>query len=281
MKVRFTKMHGTGNDFMVIDGVRQSVDLTPPVIRHLGDRHFGVGFDQLLLVEPPDDPAKHRFRYRIFNADGSEVEQCGNGARCFALFVQDQKLTADDILPVETLAGTLVLQILENRHVRVNMGAPRFSPADIPLDVPAEADGYRIATDHPAYPFVEIGAVSMGNPHALLVVAAVDTAPVDTLGPLLEQHPCFPKRVNAGFVALRNREAIDLRVFERGVGETLACGSGAAAAMAILRRRNRVDSRITVHLPGGDLVLSWDGLPEEPIWLTGPATTVFEGTIEL
>jgi diaminopimelate epimerase len=278
--LHFTKMHGTGNDFVVLDGIHQQLDLSTEQIRRLADRHFGIGCDQVLLVERPQDPSRHLFRYRIFNADGGEVEQCGNGARCFAVFVRTQGLTSAHSIPVETLAGSIVLDVLEDGRVRVNMGAPRFAPEAIPFLADALADRYTLATEDPVFPNVEVGAVSMGNPHAVLLVDAIGTAPVDRLGPLLERHPRFTQRANIGFVHRRSESELDLRVYERGVGETLACGTGAAAAMAVLRRRGAVGPETTVHLPGGDLVLSWTGQDDDPVYLTGPAATVFEGTIE-
>ena len=278
MRLAFTKMHGLGNDFVVFDGVRQQVQLDRETLKRLADRHFGIGCDQILLVEPPQDPQQALFRYRIFNADGGEVEQCGNGARCFARFVREQGLTEAREIPVETLGGRIVLHVEADEQVRVDMGRPVFDPARIPLVADAEAERYPLEVDGDT---LEIGAVSMGNPHAVLLVEDVAAAPVAELGPRIESHPRFPQRVNAGFAAIRDRGHVDLRVFERGVGETLACGSGAAAAMAVLRRRGLVDDNIVVTLPGGSLVLSWNGQAEAPVWLTGPATTVFNGWIDL
>lgn len=282
MNLAFTKMHGLGNDFVVIDGVRQRVVLRPDDVRRLADRHFGIGCDQVLLVEPPQEPSRALFRYRIFNADGGEVEQCGNGARCFAVFVREQGLTAADRIPVETLAGPIELQVEADGQVRVDMGPPRFAPAAIPFQAEAEADRYVLEVADPAdgNQDITIGAVSMGNPHAVVFVDRVDTVPVARLGPVIEHHPRFPARVNVGFAAVVARDRIDLRVHERGVGETLACGTGAAAAMAVARRQGRVDPCVRVHLPGGSLVLSWTGQSEAPIFLTGPATTVFQGRFE-
>jgi diaminopimelate epimerase len=277
VRLAFTKMHGLGNDFVVIDGVRQSVVLTPDDVRFLADRHFGVGCDQVLLVEPPEDPARALFRYRIFNADGGEVEQCGNGARCFAVFVREQGLTQAETIPVETLAGPIVLQVAADGQIQVDMGRPRFLPAEIPFLAGTEADSYELEVGGTT---VAIGAVSMGNPHAVLLVEDVATAPVARLGPLIEHHPRFPARVNVGFAAVTGRDSIDLRVHERGAGETLACGTGACAAMAVARRRGLVDAQARVHLPGGSLVLSWSGRVEDPVFMTGPATTVFHGRIE-
>ncbi len=282
MTLAFTKMHGLGNDFVVIDGVRQRVVLRPEDVRRLADRHFGIGCDQVLLVEPPEDPSQALFRYRIFNADGGEVEQCGNGARCFAVFVREQGLTTAEHIPVETLAGPIELQVEADGQVRVDMGPPRFAPAAIPFRGATEADRYTLGVADPAggNEDITIGVVSMGNPHAVVFVDRVDTAPVARLGPAIEHHPRFPARVNVGFAAVVARDRIDLRVHERGVGETLACGTGAAAAMAVASRQGRVDPRVRVHLPGGSLVLSWTGQPDAPIFLTGPATTVFHGRLE-
>ncbi len=278
MRLEFTKMHGLGNDFVVIDGTRQAVRLDEPALRHLADRHFGIGCDQILLVEPPGEPAQALFRYRIFNADGSEVEQCGNGARCFARFVREQGLTEAREIPVETLGGRIVLHVEDDGQVRVNMGRPVFDPEAIPLIAEAEAERYQLEVDGAPVTF---GAVSMGNPHAVLLLDDVAHAPVATLGPRIENHPRFPNRVNVGFATIADRGHIVLRVFERGVGETLACGSGAAAAMAVARRLGAVDERVRVSLPGGDLMLSWTGNADAPVLLTGPATTVFNGWIEL
>ena len=278
MRLEFTKMHGLGNDFVVIDGIRQAIRLDEPALRHLADRHFGVGCDQILLVEAPGDPAQALFRYRIFNADGSEVEQCGNGARCFAHFVREQGLTEAREIPVETLGGRIVLHVEDDERVRVDMGRPEFAPARIPLVAEGEADAYTLDVQGHS---ITLGAVSMGNPHAVILVDDVARAPVAEIGPVIERHESFPRRVNVGFAALRDRGHVDLRVFERGVGETLACGSGAAAAMAVLRRRGLVDDDVEVTLPGGTLVLSWNGQAEAPVWLTGPATTVFNGWIDL
>ena len=277
MNLAFTKMHGLGNDFVVIDGVRQQVTLSADDVRFLADRHFGVGCDQVLLVEPPADPSQALFRYRIFNADGGEVEQCGNGARCFAVFVREQGLTTADRIPVETLAGAIVLEVEADGQIRVDMGRPRFDPDQIPFLAPVEALEYPLEVDGRR---LTIGAVSMGNPHAILQVDDVADAPVPTLGPVIERHPQFPARVNVGFMAVKGRDTIDLRVYERGAGETLACGTGACAAMAVARRRGLVDDRVRVHLPGGSLVLSWNGKTDQPVYMTGPATTVFQGRIE-
>ena len=275
--MQFSKMHGLGNDFVVIDAIRQSVYLTPEDIRFLADRRFGIGCDQVLLVEAPQDPSQALFRYRIFNADGSEVEQCGNGARCFAVFVREQGLTNAEDIPVETLAGPIRLRMEADGQVTVDMGRPRFHPDQLPFIAATEMDEYAIDV---AGETLKISAVSMGNPHAVLWVRETASAPVAHLGPALEQHSRFPARVNVGFAALRGRHEIDLRVYERGAGETLACGTGACAAMALARKRGWVDERVKVNLPGGQLVLSWTGKGNAPILMTGPATTVFQGQIQ-
>ena len=274
--MRFTKMHGLGNDFVVIDAIRQVVALSPEQVRFLADRRFGVGCDQVLLVEPARLSGT-AFHYRIFNADGSEVEQCGNGARCFARFVRDQGFTRDDVIRVGTARGPITLHVEPDGQVRVDMGAPRLEPADLPFDAPARATTYPIEAGGEV---VEIGAVSMGNPHAVLLVEDVASAPVERLGPLLESHPRFPRRVNAGFMAVKGRDRIDLRVYERGSGETLACGTGACAAVVSGRLRGLLDEHVRVRLPGGELRVSWQG-GDAPVWMTGPAVTVFEGTIAL
>ncbi len=274
MTLKFTKMHGLGNDFVVIDAIHQQVDLSPEQIRRLADRRFGIGCDQLLLVEPPRLP-KTDFHYRIFNADGSEVEQCGNGARCFARFVREKGLTDKDVIDVGTAAGPIRLFIVRE-FVRVNMGAPVFEPERIPFKAEHVSPTYALQVEKAV---ISISALSMGNPHAVLQVNDVAEAPVETLGPLIEHHERFPERTNVGFMAVRNAGEIDLRVWERGAGETLACGTGACAAVVAGRLRGLLDERVTVHLPGGDLVVSWTG-GDAPVWMTGPAETVFEGEIE-
>ena len=276
MRYHFTKMHGLGNDFVVFDATRAPVELDPRQIRHLADRRFGVGCDQVLLIEPARDPDTD-FYYRIYNADGSEVEQCGNGARCFARYVRDHGLSDKDRIPVGTARGPIELTMLEDGQVRVNMGPPALDPASLPFDAPARADSYPLEVNGER---LEIGAVSMGNPHAVLRVDSVADAPVETLGPAIESHPAFPQRVNVGFMAVRAPDEIDLRVYERGAGETLACGTGACAAVVSGRLRGLLEERVRVHLRGGDLVISWAG-NDEPVWMTGPATEVFEGSIEL
>ena len=276
MKLKFTKMQGLGNDFVVLDGVSQTIPLTTEQIRALGNRRFGVGFDQLLLVEPPRDDETD-FRYRIFNNDGGEVEQCGNGARCFARFVHDKGLTAKREIRVETARGIIVPRLEDDGLVTVDMGAPRFKPAEIPFDADEELVSYGLDV---AGRTVDITVVSMGNPHAVQVVDNVDTAPVTSVGSLIETHPRFPARVNAGFMQIVSRSEIRLRVFERAAGETLACGTGACAAVVAGIRRGLLDDTVRVHTRGGDLTITWRG-NGEPVLMTGPAVTVFEGEIEL
>jgi len=275
MRLRFTKMHGLGNDFVVLDATGGPLDLTPTLVRELADRRFGIGCDQLLVVEPPRDPATD-FHYRIFNADGSEVEQCGNGARCFARFVRDQRLTDKDEIPVGTAAGPIRLYCESDGQVRVNMGPPVLEPARIPFLMPSQALTYPLEVVGER---LTIGAVSMGNPHAVLRVTDVESAPVAMLGPQIEHHPRFPARVNVGFMQVLDPCHIRLRVHERGAGETLACGTGACAAVVVGRLWEILGERVRVSLPGGDLVIQWLG-GSEPVWMTGPATTVYHGEIE-
>ncbi|MBK1724282.1 diaminopimelate epimerase [Thiocystis violacea] len=275
MKRRFTKMQGIGNDFIVFDAVRQQIDLDPETIRRYADRRFGIGCDQILLVEPPRLPETD-FHYRIFNADGSEVEQCGNGARCFARFVRDQGLTDKDEIPVGTAAGKIRLYLEPDGQVRVDMGRPELRPDRIPFLAEAESTTYELDIEGRA---LTIGAVSMGNPHAVLIVDDLDQAPVAELGPRIESHPRFPRRVNAGFMQILSPQHIRLRVYERGAGETLACGTGACAAVVSGRLRERLDARVRVSLPGGDLVIEWQGYAHN-VWMTGPAIPVFQGEIE-
>ncbi len=276
MELRFTKMHGLGNDFVVIDAITQSVQLNTHQLRHLADRRLGVGCDQILLVEASDRPDS-AFRYRIFNADGGEVEQCGNGARCFARFVREKGLTDAERITVHTRAGLMELIVQADGLVTVDMGAPILEPADIPFEALVRAPRYALSVEGET---LEIGAISMGNPHAVLEVPHIDSAHVAQLGPLIESHPRFPNRVNAGFVEIVDRSHIRLRVYERGAGETLACGSGACAAVVAGRLWNELDESVEVELRGGDLVVSWAG-ENEPVLMTGPATFVFEGTITL
>jgi diaminopimelate epimerase len=278
MLIRFTKMHGLGNDFMVLDLVTQKVKITPKLVKKLGDRNFGVGFDQLLLVEPPNEPDVD-FQYRIFNQDGSEVENCGNGARCFAKFVRDKRLTGKEEITVQTANGRAVLRVHEDKRVQVNMGAPILTPQQVPFKADSFANTYLIDADVAGKTQqVELSAISMGNPHGVLVVDDTNTAPVETLGPVLESHPAFPAKANIGFMQVLNRNEVNLRVFERGVGETMACGTGACAAVVAGSLRGLLDMPVTVHLLGGDLVIEWLG-EGQPVIMTGPATTVYEGQI--
>jgi diaminopimelate epimerase len=276
VKLKFSKMHGLGNDFVVLDGVRQQVSLTPEQLRYLGDRHFGVGCDQILLVERPGQ-AGLDFRYRIFNADGGEVEQCGNGARCFVRFVHEQGLTDKREIRVETMKGLITLRLEGDGNVTVDMGIPRFSPAEIPF---LHDDDVVIYNLDVADETLEISVVSMGNPHAVQVVDCVDQAPVGTHGPLIESHERFPQRVNAGFMQVVDKHAIRLRVYERGAGETMACGTGACAAVVAGIRRGLLESPVRVTTRGGDLTIAWGG-EARPVMMTGPAVTVFSGEIEL
>ena len=276
MLFEFTKMQGLGNDFVVFDTITQMVSLDTETIRALTDRHFGIGCDQLLLVEHSSQPDID-FRYRIFNADGSEVGQCGNGARCFARFVRDKGLTDKDVISVETLGGVLKLHIEADGQIRVNMGIPVFTPADIPFQASQQTDRYALELNGET---IEIGAVSMGNPHAVTQVDDIDAAEVERLGSLIESHSRFPERVNAGFMQVVNRGKINLRVYERGAGETLACGSGACAAVVAGRQWNLLDDTVIVNLPGGALSIHWEG-DGKPVWMMGPAVTVFEGNVDL
>lgn len=276
MKLKFTKMQGLGNDFVVLDGVRQSLALTPEQLRFLADRHFGVGCDQILLVEKPGRPDVD-FRYRIFNADGGEVEQCGNGARCFVRFVHEAGLTAKPEIRVETQKGVIAPRLEPSGEVTVDMGLPRFAPADIPFV--SESDAVVHALDLGGET-VDVSVVSMGNPHAVQLVDNVDTAPVAIQGPAIEGHPRFPQRVNAGFLQVVDRHAVRLRVYERGAGETLACGTGACAAVVAGIRRGLLDSPVLVATRGGVLSIAWGG-EGRPVLMTGPAVTVFSGEIEL
>ncbi|MBS1131695.1 MAG: diaminopimelate epimerase [Proteobacteria bacterium] len=276
MKLKFSKMHGLGNDFVVLDGVRQSVSLSPEQLCYLADRHFGVGCDQILLVEKASQPGID-FRYRIFNADGGEVEQCGNGARCFVRFVHDEGLTDKREIRVETMRGIISPRLEGDGNVTVDMGIPRFLPAEIPF---LAEDDVIIHLLDVADETLETSVVSMGNPHAVQVVESVDTAPVGEHGPLIEKHPRFPQRVNAGFMQIVDRHAIKLRVYERGSGETMACGTGACAAVVAGIRRGLLDSPVRVTTRGGDLTIAWGG-DERPVLMTGPAVTVFTGEIEL
>ena len=273
-------MQGIGNDFVVLDGINQQVNLSQTQYRDIADRHFGIGCDQILLVESSSEPGVD-FCYRIFNADGSEVEQCGNGARCFARFVREKKLTNKDEITVATKGGIIVLKITNDGLVTVDMGQPRFKPADIPVSVKKSSgeknSHYSLNVDGQV---VEIGAVSMGNPHGVVLVDNVDTAPVETLGKKLESHEFFPARANIGFMQIVSENKIRLRVFERGSGETLACGTGACAAVAVGRQWGKLSDQVNVSLPGGELSINWPG-ENAAVMMTGPAEFVFEGEINL
>jgi len=270
--LRFTKMHGLGNDFVVLDGIAQRIELTPAQRRRLADRRFGVGCDQILVVERPSHPDAD-FRYRIFNADGGEVEQCGNGARCFAVFVRERGYTTARRVRVETAGGVIVPEVGDDGEVTVDMGVPRLAPAEIPFVADEDAVVHRLDVDGET---VEVTVVSMGNPHAVQVVADVERAPVAAQGPKLEQHRRFPHRVNAGYMQVVDRANIRLRVWERGAGETLSCGTGACAAVVAGVLRGLVDSTVRVATRGGALTIAWPGRGE-PVAMTGPAATVFDG----
>jgi len=272
MALRFSKMHGLGNDFVVIDCREAPLGLDVAAIRRLGHRHFGVGFDQLLTIEHARDPSCS-FAYGIWNTDGSRAGQCGNGVRCVARWLARAGAIGAGMSRLESPSGAVAVELLVDGDVRVDMGEPAFAPAAIPLSAEREADAYEIDV---AGRDVRVGAVSMGNPHALVEVDAVDSAPVAVLGPQIEHAQAFPQRCNVGFAQVLSRGAIRLRVWERGVGETLACGSGACAAVAVLRRRDKLDAEVRVALPGGELGLRWDG-PGHPVWMRGPAAFVFEG----
>jgi diaminopimelate epimerase len=276
MKLRFTKMHGLGNDFVVLDGIGQKVDLTAAQYRHLADRRLGVGCDQVLVVLRPTRPDVD-FRYRIFNADGGEVEQCGNGARCFVTFVRDHGYTKANRIRVETAGGIIVPEVVAGGEVTVNMGVPRFAAAEIPFEGGTDAVVQPLEVEGRA---IGITVVSMGNPHAVQVVADVERAPVAAEGPRLEHHARFPRRVNAGYMQVVDRATIRLRVWERGAGETLACGTGACAAVVTGIRRGLLDSPVRVKTRGGWLTVAWPG-PGASVTMTGPATTVFEGEWEV
>ena len=274
--LRFTKMHGLGNDFVMIDAVSQSVALTPEQVRRLADRRFGIGCDQVLIVERPTR-AECDFRYRIFNADGAEVEQCGNGARCFVRFVHDRGLSTKNEFVVETLGGDIYPKIDPGGLVTVNMGVPRFEPREVPFEASTRQPVYDLDVDGVAVP---ITVLSMGNPHAVQIVTDVERAPVTTQGPKIEHHPRFPKRVNAGYMQVQDRSHVHVRVWERGAGETLACGTGACATVVAGRLRGLLDENVAVRLRGGTLQISWRG-EGEPVMMTGPAVSVFEGEIDL
>ena len=282
MKLRFTKMHGAGNDFVMLNAVTQRIELSPAQLRALADRRFGIGADQILMVEPAEEPGID-FRYRIFNSDGGEVEQCGNGARCFVRFAHDEGLTTKSAIRVQTLGGVIEPRLVENGEVAVDMGAPRFDPAAVPF----EHTGLTplIEHDETMWPLdldqrVMIAVLSMGNPHAVQQVSDVEAAPVTVEGPMIENHWRFPNRVNAGFMQVVDRHCIRLRVWERGAGETLACGTGACAAVVSGIRRGLLDTPVTVIARGGTLTIDWP-MPDGPVIMTGAAVTVFKGEIEI
>lgn len=276
MLMKFTKMHGLGNDFVVIDAVTQNIRVTASMARRLASRTLGIGCDQILVIEPPSDP-NIDFNYRIFNRDGGEVEQCGNGARCLARFVKDRRLTGKSSIRVKTCNRVIELRINTDNLVSVDMGIPVFTPEEIPFKANQTAAVYDIDVAGRSY---EAAAISMGNPHVVLLVDDVQTAPVNELGPLLECHERFPDRVNVGFMQIVDRQHINLRVFERGVGETAACGSGACAAAVAAMRQELVDPEITTHLTGGDLTIQWQG-EGQALFMTGPAVSVFHGRIKI
>jgi diaminopimelate epimerase len=290
MRIRFTKMQGAGNDFVVLDETRAPLGLTTAQYRFLADRHFGVGADQILTVRPPaaDAAPDIDFRYVIHNADGGEVEQCGNGARCFLRFVREQGLTTKDAVRVQTLGGVIEPRLAVDGRVTVDMGPPVFEPERVPFDragLDPQPDGdwqtwHLALSTRPEDATVPLAIVSMGNPHAVQLVEDVDTAPVARQGPLVEHHPRFPQRVNAGFLQIVDRTHVRLRVYERGAGETLACGTGACAAVVAGIRLGRLDARVDVETRGGVLTIKWAG-PGQPVFMTGPALTVFEGDIEV
>jgi diaminopimelate epimerase len=275
MRIDFTKMHGLGNDFVVFDAPGAS-PLDGTLVRRLADRHTGIGFDQALLLEAPTRTDAAVF-YRIFNADGTEVEQCGNGARCIAALLAARGLARSDAITLDSPAGLIQARILESGRVSVDMGPVRFDPRSLPFDARTEAQRYPLELPDGS---VEIGAVSIGNPHAVLAVESVETAAVERLGPAIERHPRFPKRVNAGFMQFVDRAHIRLRVYERGAGETLACGTGACAAVAVGRRWGELDREVHVSVRGGELRVNWNG-PGENIWLTGAAEVSFAGQVEV
>ncbi|MBQ9275871.1 MAG: diaminopimelate epimerase [Succinivibrio sp.] len=276
MLVKFTKMQGLGNDFMVVNAVTQKVFFNPESIKKLSDRHFGIGFDQLLVVEPPYDPEAD-FHYRIFNCDGSEVQMCGNGARCFARFVVDHHLTNKREIKVSTVSGLLTLKLGSDNNVTVDMGVPCFEPERIPFKAPGRQKEYSLNVDDTQ---LQVGCVSMGNPHVVLFVPSAKQADVTGLGAVLERHQAFPEKVNVGFAEVVDPHHLRLRVFERGCGETLACGSGACAAVCVGIDQGRLQSPVKVTLPGGELDIRWAG-GEESVLMSGPAVRVYEGTVAL
>jgi len=276
MKLAFTKMHGAGNDFVIVDGVTQAVNLNTDHLRRLADRHRGIGCDQILMVTPPDSPDAD-FRYHVFNADGSRAGQCGNGARCVGRFLREKRLTRQREILLQTNDDSLALSLTEDGRVFAGLGAPRFAPAEVPFQADETQDQYTLDVQGQS---LSIGALSMGNPHAILMVDDCDAAPVSMLGPLLEAHTRFPERVNVGFMQVQSRSEVKLRVFERGVGETDACGSGACAAAVHGMKLGLLDEEVLVSLPGGKLSVSWPSMGDR-VWLGGPTATVFNGTVTL
>ena len=276
MRVAFTKMHGVGNDFVVFDAPTDQSLLAPELLRRLGERRTGIGFDQALVLEPPRRADTAVF-YRVFNCDGDEVEQCGNGARCIAALLHHRGGASDGAITLDSPAGIVQARIGDAGSVSVDMGVPDFAPASLPFEASRPEDSYRLEL---AGRTVEIAAVSIGNPHAVLVVPDVESAPVATLGPAIERHPRFPRRVNAGFLELVSRNEVRLRVYERGAGETLGCGTGACAAVAVGRRRRLLEAKVRVRMRGGELRVDWAG-PGEHIWLSGPAEISFAGHVEV
>jgi diaminopimelate epimerase len=276
MRIDFTKMHGSGNDFIVFDSLAGQPLPSPEQLRRLADRHTGIGFDQALVLEPAHRPGTAVY-YRIFNSDGAEVEQCGNGARCIASLLYQRGRAQEGALTMDSPAGLIRARVQSAGTVSVDMGVPDFEPRSLPFDAAARADRYSLLVGDQS---IDIGAVSMGNPHAVLIVNSTEAAPVGTLGPLIENHPRFPNRVNVGFAQVLDRTHIRLRVHERGAGETLACGTGACAAVAVLRSRGLVDASVHVCVRGGQLRVNWEG-PGDNIWLTGPAEVSFEGHVEV
>jgi len=276
MQIRFTKMHGLGNDFVVLDAVRQSIRLTTDIIKRIADRNLGIGCDQVLVIEPPTD-RNIDFNYRIFNCDGSEVEQCGNGARCIGRYIKDQQLSGKKILRIKTKNRVIEITTTTKNMITANMGEPSFIPTDIPLDSEQQNDLYSIDINNSS---LKISALSVGNPHAVLQVDNIDQADVETIGSLIQKHSLFPESVNVGFMQIIDRQNLALRVYERGVGETQACGSGACAAAVAAIKQGLVDKTIEIKLLGGKLTIEWQG-EGQPILMTGPAETVFHGKIKL
>ncbi len=276
MRINFTKMHGAGNDFIVFDAPRDAPLPGPEQLRRLANRHTGIGFDQAMVIRPARKPGT-AVHYQIFNADGHEVEQCGNGARCVAsLLFRQGRVPAGDVL-MDSLGGLVRARVERADWISVEMGVPDFEPAALPFDAPGRQETYALHADGDT---VQIGAVSIGNPHAVLTVESVDTAPVSRLGPVIEAHPRFPRHVNVGFMQVVDRKDIRLRVYERGAGETLACGTGACAAVIVGRSQGLLEPQVRVHVPGGELRVDWAG-PGEPVWLSGPAQVAFEGHVDL